>query len=470
MAKIFKKPRTSTVVFYSIIVVVIISFYLFMSGLMDKLTTHLNNYQTSHIDTQYRLQFDNRFAEPDWGALYEESGLQDTAFEGKQAYIDYMQAKVGDQKLICFLESGGINSIRCPVYLGDEEIGAFYMASQTKAQPAKDPWYYKIPFAKSLVNKLSVQSWEYTGLTLVEPKRQQAVTVTTEGDRIVYLNGVALTNEQLISTTATKAEEYLPEGVHGMRRQSFTQDGFLVKPVVTVTDLSGNPIEIVETTPGHYTEVFALQQSDAELEAFAVSAAKTYCRYMIRDTSRAAVADYFDTSSQIYRNFISIDPWMQDYIGCRFAAPVVSGFYRYNEDLVTVRVTMSMFVKRPDGSEKEYPLDTTLFIRQTGPGKYQVFDMNNIDIQQSTTLVRMRFFVDGQVVENVMVDATTSQLQLPQVEVPEGKRFTGWYQASTDADGKQTLSLVFMPAEGENVVYIPANTGLSSMDLQARFE
>ncbi len=470
MAKLFKKPRRSTVIFYTVALLVIVCFYFYMSGLMGKLKTHLDKYQSSHINTQYRLVFEDRFSDPDWGALYEEAGLQGTEFEDKQAFITYMEEKVGDQELICFLESNGTSGKKCPVYLGDEEIGAFYMVSQTDPEPEADPWYYRIPFAKSLVNKLKIQHWEYAYLELKAPNREQSVTVTTEGERIVYVNGVALTDAQLISTTVTTAEQYIPQGLHGMRRQTYSMDGFLVKPVVTVTDLSGNPIEIAEEFPGKYTEVFVPQQAEAELEAYAISAAKTYCNYMIRNTTRAKLQEYFDTSTQLYRNITSIDPWMQNYIGCRFAEPVVSGFYRYSDDLVTVRITMSMFVKRTDYTEKEYPLDSTFFLKKTDSGQYKVWDMNNMDLQQTTTQVRLRFFVDGQMVDSRMVDAAASQIELPAVTAPEGKTFTGWYQATTAADGSQTLSLVFLPKDGEITVYIPDSADISAMDLQARFE
>lgn len=470
MAKIFKKPRASTVIYYSLLLIGIVAFYLFMSGLMDKLTSHLEKYQRSHINTQYRLVFQEYFSDPDWGKLYDEAGMQDTAYEDKEAFVAYMEAKVGDQELICFLESNGTDGKKCPVYLGDEEIGAFYMTSPPEAESETDPWYYKIPFAKSLVNKLKVQDWVYNGLTLTEPQRQLSVTVTTEGDRIVYINGVALTDAQLISTTQTLAEQYLPEGLHGMRRQSFYEDGFLVKPQVTATDLSGNPIALTEISPGVYTELFAPQEMEPDMQALIIEAAKVYCQYMINATEPYSLSFYFDTSSQLYRNIVYTELWMQSYQTYRFADPVVSDFYRYSDDTVSIRIVMSLYVRRYDGTEKEYPLDTTYFLKKQENGKYKIFSANNMDLQQPTTLVRLRFFVDGELVDSQMVDATTSQLTLPQVEAPEGKRFTGWYQATAAEDGSQTLSLVFLPKDGENTVFIPEGTDLTVMDLQALFE
>lgn len=470
MAKIFKKPRWTTVVFYSVVLIVIVAFYFFMTNLMGKLTAHLENFQENHINSKYRQVFESYFADPDWGKLYDEAGMADTAFEGKEAFVAYMTQKVGDQELICFLESAGTDAKRCPVYLGNEEIGAFYMSSPAQPKPETDPWYYKIPFAESLVNKLKVQHWNYDGLTLVEPKRQLSVTVTTEGDRTVYVNGVALGEEYLISTTYTLAEQYLPEGLHGMRRQSFYADGFLVAPQVTAADKDGNPIELVELSPGVYSEVFTQQESEKEIEELVVDAAKVYCQYMIEATGSSSLRKYFDTAGQAYKDITSSEQWMQDYQTYRFGEATLSSFYRYSEDTVSIRLAMSLYVRRFDGSEKEYPVNTTFLMKKGDDGSYKVYATNNQELQKATTLVRLRFYSGGQLLESRMVDASANQLELPQVTAPEGKQFTGWYLATTAEDGSQTLSRIFLPKEGETSVYISAEKGLTAMDLQARFE
>ncbi len=471
MAKIFKKPRTSTFVFYGLLIVAIAAFFLFMSNLMDKLDAHLAKFQASHINTKYQQEFDRLFADPDWAQLYEEAGIEDTQYEGKQAFADYMQAKVGDQELTCFLASNGITGKKCHVYLGNEEIGTFYMESDPIPEPEEEPWYSDIPFAKSLVAKLSLQSWHYDHLTLNMPQRNHSVTIATADDRIVYVNGVALTDAHRISTTFTLAESYMPEGIEGLRRQVFTESGFLMPPQVTVTDLVGNPIEIVKDDSGNYAEVYAQQAQEPELEEFIINAAKTYCRYMILDTGSYLLSQYYDTSSKTYKDIVNTDRWaIKKPKSYRFGEAVVSGFYRYNDELVTARVTMILYAMREDGSEKEYPLDTTLFLKKTESGSYLVYDTNNIDIQQSTTMVRLRFFQDDQLVETMQVDAAAKQVQLPKLEVPEGKTFTGWFQKTIDAQGNQSLSLVFLPEDETNIIYIPEEIDLSAMDLYARFE
>ena len=53
----------------------------------------LTEYEAAQVKCQEMFQ--ELFADPDWGALYERAGIQDTLFEGKDAYIAHMQSKVG---------------------------------------------------------------------------------------------------------------------------------------------------------------------------------------------------------------------------------------------------------------------------------------------------------------------------------------------------------------------------------------
>ncbi len=241
MAKIFRRPRITTLIFYPFLLVLIGAFALVMSSLLPRLTAYLERYEAAHINTQYQQVFHDLFDDPDWGALYDRAGLQDTLYEDKQAYITYMEEKVGDQALSCYIESNGTSGKKCLVYLGNEQIGLFYMDSPPEVPAPQKSWYSDIPFVSSLIGSLKIQSWSLGDLEL-QLQRQQAITVRTEAERIVLVNGVALTEDHLSSSTATAAEAYLPEGVHGRRTQELRADGFLVSPTVTVTDLQGQPI------------------------------------------------------------------------------------------------------------------------------------------------------------------------------------------------------------------------------------
>ncbi len=468
MAKIFRKPRASTVIFYTLVLLAIGGFFYIMSGALSTLNTYLQEYQASHINTRYQEEFQALFADRDWGKLYDLAGIEDTEYESRQAFIDYMQAKVGSEQLTCFIESNGTSGKKCPVYAGNTEIGVFYMESAPEP-PMPDPWYYQIPFVETVVGSLKMQSWERTGLTL-HYARNEGVSICTDGDRIVYVNGIALTNEYLTSTMVTKAESYLPQGLHGARRQTFYVDGFLVAPEVTATDLQGNPIQLVETAPGQYSEVFPQMEIPEYLKERLIQAGQTYCRYMIGIGGPTKLREYFHKGTNTYKSITGTDLWtMQDYIDYRFSEPLVSEYYAYSEELVSVRLEMSLFVMRPDRSEKEYAVNATFFMSKDENGVFKVQEMTNVDIQATFTQVRLRFYLDGDLVASQMVDSAAKQLQLPQVGIPQGKSFDGWFQYITNEDGNQTLTLVFAAQEGTATVYLAQGTQLQPMDLHARF-
>ena len=62
------------------------------------------------------------------------------------------------------------------------------------------------------------------------------------------------------------------------------------------------------------------------------------------------------------------------------------------------------------------------------------------------------------------------QLEPPQVETPEGKRFAGWYQETVDGSGKTVLSLAFQTDPTTGLAYLGTGVQLEPMVLHAHFE
>ncbi len=220
-----------------------------------------------------------------------------------------------------------------------------------------------------------------------------------------------------------------------------------------------------------YQEITQSVETPEDLVQFLTEAGQVYCEYMIKaNRSGDRLRKYFDGSSQAYRSIAYNEIWMQGYRSYRFGDASVTEYASYGENIYTARLIMSMYVMRYMGTEKEYPVNTTFFLRKLENGKYQIYDMTNVDIQSTITQVRLRFFQNGELMDSQMVDASAKTLELPQVEAPEGKRFAGWFQTVVDENGKQTLSLVFAPEEGSTTVRIPEDVILQPMDLQARFD
>jgi hypothetical protein len=267
----------------------------------------------------------------------------------------------------------------------------------------------------------------------------------------------------------TGAEEYLPEGVHGLRKRWVSVDTLLMPPTVTAVDADGQPVTLTyDPETQLYTQSFAVDALPQEAADRVVAAAQTYCRYMIRQESRHNLRKVFDDTSEIFQTIIGRGPWSQDLKSFRFTHPEFSGYYRYSDTLYSVMLKMSMIVVSSWGAEKEFPLDATFFMQQQEDGKWLVCNMTNVDVQQAVTKVRLTYIVDGQTVASGMVDAAATSLTAPAVPVPEGKEFAGWYRMDTDENGKSVYSLVFLPDE-EGTVTLSGEQLLESMTLYALF-
>ena len=94
----------------------------------------LADYQAAQPTTKSQEVFDQLFSHPDWGALYDAAGIEDTPYEGKEQFVSYMENKVGDATLTFKETSAGLSGDKKYfVLLGDEKIASFTLSGQTAA-------------------------------------------------------------------------------------------------------------------------------------------------------------------------------------------------------------------------------------------------------------------------------------------------------------------------------------------------
>ena len=178
---------------------------------------------------------------------------------------------------------------------------------------------------------------------------------------------------------------------------------------------------------------------------------------------------FFDTKSAIYKTITKNELWFKGYARYDFSDPTVTEYNRYTDDLFSARIQITLNTYRNDGSLKDFPINTTIFLKKDEKGQWLVNNMTNVDIHEILTQVRLTWMQDGQVLASGMVDASANFLTPPAVTVPEGKEFLGWFTEATDSDGNVTLSLVFAPTE-KGTISLADSYVLEPMVLQARFE
>ena len=446
-----KGPRLGGVIFYTLYFMCILVFFVATFFGLQWLQGWLADYQAAQPTTKSQEVFDQLFSHPDWGALYDAAGIEDTPYEGKEQFVSYMENKVGDATLTFKETSAGLSGDKkYLVLLGDEKIASFTLSGQTAAIT-------------------DIPDWELGGVELFFDRSETFYIKNTDG-HTVEVNGVPLDDSHVIQIATTAAAERLPIGVTGTSTCTQEISDLMAVPTVTIFDKSGKSMEVSYDAETHtFTEqTEANTISDSEREA-ALNAAKTNCLFMIEKASKADIAKYFDTSSDVYSVIVNLgNLWVQDNNGYRFTKEEVSDYARYSDDLFSAHVVLNLNVTRKDGTTKDFGYDQTLFFRKQDTGKWLVYDATNADVNAPVGKVRLTFMNGDTVLSSEFVKTDATELDTPLVSAPEGKVFIGWYRIDKYDNGT-TYTMAFDPDENGHV-NIPNGTTLEPMTLYALFE
>ena len=440
-----RKRKVGTIVFYSILGVFILAFCIGLAIAMNALNDWLVRFEASQPNAKCEAVFSELFQDPDWTQIYELAPGDITAKE----YAQYMEQKVGDTKLTYIETSAGLSGdkkyiVRC----GSEKIATFTL---TNTNPNAD-----------------IPDWQL-GKVEIFYQAELSVYIQTLADYTVLVNGQELDDSHVIRTIATEAQAYLPEGINGLRTKELAVHNLLTEPEVQVLDPQGKPVDLQYDNQTHrYTTVIDPPEITEEHRQTLVTAAETYCQYMIKDATQADLRKCFDKDSEIYQTITKNDVWLQNYASYELSEVAISDYYRYNEAYFSGRVALTLNVTRRDGTVKEYKLDSTLFVKNE-EDQWLVWEMINSNAQDTVVHVLLTYVSEDQVIHSEMVDAYSNKLTLPKVTAPEGKTFTGWFVQSENEKGNTTMELVFEPSE-DGTVTIPDQTVLEPMTLYALYK
>ncbi len=445
------KKRKGTVIFYSIYGAFVLCVLIAIFCLMIPLHNWLETYEASQPEKKSAQVFSQLFEDPDWAALYTQAGMTDTAFENKDTYAAYMVQKVGQTPLTCTETSAGLSGDRkYIVRLDEEKIASFTLTDTTGGQA-------------------EIAQWELGKVELFT-SGNNAVTVQKLPGQTVYINGIALNEDYTIRKISTAAQDYLPEGVDGYRLEQQQVEGLLMPPQVEVTDAQGNAVPTVVDENGIVCVQVPTTEISQEEQELAIGAAKANALFAIRAISTWQLQQHFDKDSQIYKDICATAVFIQDYTGYSFddSVTAVSDYYRYSDSLFSANVVLELNVTRTNGTVKTFHASTTYFFTKNSSGKYLVTNITNIPVQQLQQQVRITFMQDSeQDTQFIAADAAT--LTLPEAPAPEGQTLKGWATQTRDSSGRNVMTIVFTPTEG-NVVTLSPDTPLEPMTLYPVFE
>lgn len=479
-----KKMTTGTVVYYSIYLILIIAFFVGMTIATVALRNWLVSFEASQPTHKADQVFTQYFTNPDWAALYEEYGpIKGYESMDAQEYAAYMQSNVGSAKIIKYKTSAGLSGgekyvIRAVLADGSYyNFATFTLKERNPNTSATASWQLSeiklMAWSKNPPQRPS-EPTDPTAPTEPTPPPEKPVlyhcTILTEPTNTVTVNGITLDESHIIRSASTKAEEYLPDNLHGFRMVAMYIDGLTEAPNITVTDPAGNPVSgsYDEDTCTYAQDMTRPGIEDAEKTAI-LSAATTYCKYMINAATKTELKQHFDSNKQIYATITGNDTWMQSYASYEFPEPqTVSDYYRYSDSLFSAKVTLKLNVSRKDGTVKVYDLDTTFFMEKQGDS-WKAIQMTNVDVQARITLVRLTFMKDDIILQSELVDAQANRLTAPAVTGGEDEIFLGWFTKTVAENGDITMDLKFRPDDSGKIT-LPADYTLEPMTLYALFQ
>lgn len=455
-----KGPRLGSVIFYTLYFLFIFLFFVAVYFGLNWLQGWLVDYEGAQPTAKSAEVFQQLFDDPDWGALYDAAGISDTQYEGKEAFVSYMEELVGDQKLTYQLTSTGMSDdVKYFVKLGDKRLAYFTLTGGEKNQGLT-------------AISADIPEWRLGEVGLYY-ERANGYRIQTVDGHIPYVNGVALTDDHIIQISGIKEDTtgFLPSGVTTPKTSVYEISDLIAEPVITVTDQSGAQKEVVYDAA---TDTFVEQAEDMaviseEEKIRALDALKTYAKYGIKEATAGDVGKYFDSTGEAYKAIMqTVLTWTKGNNGISFDKDTVSDYCRYSDTLYSCYVTTELTIKLTDGGTQTKAINSTLLFSKTAGG-WKVTKMTNANIYMPEGKVRLTFMNDDVVLQSDFYNIESTTLDTPLLSVPDGKVFSGWMKETVAANGGKTMSLVFVPDEN-GVVTIPSGTTLEPMVLYPLFE
>lgn len=407
-------------------------------------------YQASQPEYKSVQAFSLLFKDPDWALLYTMAGIEDTPFENRDTFVQYMNRTFGGKHL-SYMQLPAQDPLvrKYAVYYDGGTIGAFTMVG----------------------TEGSIPEWNL-GTVELYFTRSHSVTIEKAPETTVYVNGIPLDSSYTIRTTSTVAEEFLPDGIHGYRMELQQVDGLLMEPTVTAVDAGGNPIAMVYDSSTHtYAPMIEKgpEIADSHMQ-FALEAAKANAAFAVRANSFTDLRKYFDPNSNAYAAVCAAAPLLDGCAQYKFDPNFtqVTNYRSYGSSLFSATVSLKLDVTMENGDAHSFDLSWHYLYRQNYTGNFMIIEISDESFHSLREQVRLTFIHDGKTLDSKMLDIHQSSFQCPEISAPQGMVFSGWARKIKDAENSEAMGILFVP-DASGTVSLPSGTTLESMTLFAIF-
>lgn len=397
-------PVITGIIFYLLIAVGIFLFWRNSQNKLIDLDRQLEAYELSQASHFAQELFDEHFSAPDWGALYDAASADMlTQYEGRDAYIRYMKAKVGGQPLIYqHRKDLSETEILYDVYLQKEQIAAF-----TIVNSSSDP---------------AAPNWQFGGVKIFYTN-DQSYRIECAIGHTIKVNGIPLDESTIVKTVQllpTNALKMLASQFPVIGINTHEIQGLMSAPLVSIEDAQGTPLEVSYNEQTHvYSESLSQKAVPQEIQDLALSAVHTYCEFMLQQANAADISKYFKTGTDTHKAITSVRrDHLQKPAGCTFAEEQINNLVYYADDFYSVDVNLTVQMDRGDGTIKEDLVEKSLFFRQQNDGSWICTNMTSEKLYDEVTTVRVKFVQDDNVLFSRMINQKEQVLYCPDPVVP----------------------------------------------------
>ena len=460
-----KGPRIGGVIFYTLYFLFILLFAVALLFGLNIVKNWLITFEYAQPDLKAQQVFTELFADPNWGELYDAAGIQDTAYEGKEEFMVYMDTRMGTEALTYLETSAGLSGDKkFVVRLGDEKVAAFTLTDKNKTQAT----------GNALKDMTVIPDWQFKAVELFFD-REATYNIRLVDSHTAYVNGVALDENFTISEATTKVESYLPEGATGAAVITQQISGLMTMPTVTITDKNGNDVAVTyDEATRTFAETTVTTAITPQQEQVALAAARVATLWMIKEvTDRSEVAKYFNTSYDAYKNIVNFkrdDLIVQDYNGYQIVNETVSKFTSYSEDLFSVLVNLDLDITRTNGTIRKFNYHQSLVFQKNDKGEWLVVAATNEDVSEPVGKVRLTFMNGDEQLYSNFFYTDANKVITPVISAAPNQVFAGWVRRDLGENGTITLTIVFQPDPTTGEVKVPEGTTLEPMTLYAYFQ
>ena len=379
-------PRKTSPLFWRIYLIAVIFgvFLILMGGVV--LTLYLSAFEKSQPIHVAQEVFDRCFATENFEKTLKEADFKVAAPETLSHAASALK-KVTEGKTLSFYATSSqegtasynVVAIDPANLVSQKDTGSVKDASAEMAMQAIPSVKIATIYLKKDEEKgdFGLRSYQFDRMEIFL-KGEVACQVNVPDSYRLLVNGVEMGKEDIAKQTPHEWNEHLPQGVDGIMLNQYVFTDLFCQPEISCLDENGNEVPLSHEEDATLWEAQLQMEQDQDvpeaLKERMMNGMKEYAKWIQDDGSLAAVGNYFDRSSQFYKN-TAANPakFVWDHNGYEFRKESIGEFYFFDENTFCCHVDFYQALKKTGQADYVDHLDMIVFARKVN-GVFRIYD------------------------------------------------------------------------------------------------